>query len=75
MAQVKPAIEAVGGRYLARGGHYKVIEGELDLHRIVLLEFPSQQAWDDFYGSDIYAPMRLIRHASAETLMVGFAGV
>jgi uncharacterized protein (DUF1330 family) len=46
MAAVKPAIEAAGGRYLARGGPHTVHEGNDWIpRRIVLLEFPSKEAW------------------------------
>ncbi len=40
MKQVKPAREAAGARYLARGGEHKVYEGDWTPRRIVLLEFP-----------------------------------
>ena len=40
MQRVKPAIEAAGARYLARGGEHKVFEGDWQPRRIVILEFP-----------------------------------
>ncbi|MGR3660088.1 MAG: DUF1330 domain-containing protein [Paracoccaceae bacterium] len=36
MAAVKPALEAAGGRYLARGGTHKVYEMDWQPDRIVL---------------------------------------
>lgn len=48
MKQVKPALEAAGARYLARGGAHKVYEGEWTPRRIVILEFPSVAAWEQF---------------------------
>jgi uncharacterized protein (DUF1330 family) len=48
MRQVKPALEAAGATYLARGGVHKVYEGDWSPRRIVLLEFPSVAAWESF---------------------------
>ena len=45
MLAVKPAIEAAGGRYLARGGVHQVHEGDWSPRRIVILEFPSRAVW------------------------------
>lgn len=67
---VPPTITAFGGRYLARGGHAELLEGEDPPKRIVLLEFPSMdqaKAWLD--GSE-YRPARDIRHRAARTRMV-----
>jgi uncharacterized protein (DUF1330 family) len=49
MEKVRPALEAAGGRYLARGGALKIYEGDWDPPRLVLLEFASQDAWESFY--------------------------
>lgn len=39
MKGVKPALDAAGARYLARGGAHKVYEGDWAPRRIVILEF------------------------------------
>jgi uncharacterized protein (DUF1330 family) len=49
MAGVKPALERAGAKYLARGGAHRVYEGDWQPCRIVLLEFPSLEAFDGFY--------------------------
>ena len=54
MKQVKPALEAAGARYLARGGAHKVYEGDWTPRRIVILEFPSVAVWEQFYVQLIY---------------------
>ena len=48
MVGVKPALEDAGARYLARGGPFKVHEGDWRPHRVVLIEFPSMEAWERF---------------------------
>ncbi len=59
MAGVKPALEAAGARYLVRGGAHKVLEGDWSPHRLVLLEFPSAQAAEDFAADLLVHPDRL----------------
>ena len=46
MAHVLPQIEAAGGKYLARGGPHTVYEGDWSPYRLVLLEFPSREAFE-----------------------------
>lgn len=75
MAQVAPAIEAAGGRYLARGGELTSYEGDWRPARIVLLEFPSQQAWESFYYGAEYEQIKPIRDEVSSAHMVGIEGL
>ena len=75
MAGVKPALEAAGGRYLARGGPLKVHEGDWKPRRIVLLEFPSIEAWEDFYNGPTYTKLRAIRDESSSARLVSVVGL
>ena len=61
MVKAKPALEAAGGRYLARGGKHKVIEGDWEPRRLVLFEFPSMAKAEEFYNSDLYQGYKAIR--------------
>ena len=61
MRQVKPVIEAAGGRYLVRGGAHRVAEGEWFPRRLVLLEFPSMDAIESFYLSPEYQALKSLR--------------
>jgi len=61
MLQVKPVIEAAGGRYLVRGGAHKIVEGEWFPRRLVLLEFPSMTALEGFYLSPEYQSLKTLR--------------
>ena len=63
--KVKPAVEAAGGRYLARGGRHKVIEGSWEPRRLVLFEFPSIEKAEEFYNSELYREYKTIRDESS----------
>lgn len=56
-AQVPAVIARFGGRYLVRGGKVEAKEGEPGLNRVVVVEFPTMQAAQDFYHSNDYAPL------------------
>jgi len=75
MDRVTPALEAAGGRYLARGGALTVYEGDWQPPRIVLMEFPSQQAWESFYYGASYEGIKEIRDEVSTGRMVGVEGL
>jgi uncharacterized protein (DUF1330 family) len=72
--KVSPLIAKFGGRYLVRGGNVKTLEGNLPIHRLVVLEFPSVEAAQRFYDSPEYQPLLKIRLASAKSDLVLAAG-
>ena len=39
--RVPEIVDRYGGTVLARGGRYQIMEGPLDFHRFVVIEFPS----------------------------------
>jgi len=75
MKGVKPALVAAGGRYLARGGAFKVYEGDWSPRRIVLLEFPSIAAWEDFYNGETYQGLKSIRDECSSARLVSVEGL
>lgn len=75
MAGVKPALEKAGARYLARGGAHTVHEGDWEPRRIVLLEFPTLKAWEDFYSGPIYQGLKSVRDACSSARLVSVAGL
>ncbi len=75
MAGVKPALEAAGGKYLARGGDHKVYEGDWQPRRIVLLEFPSMEAWEAFYYGPTYRGLKAIRDECSSARLVSVTGL
>jgi uncharacterized protein (DUF1330 family) len=75
MNGVKPALETAGARYLVRGGAHKVYEGDWEPHRIVLLEFPSVVAWEEFYFGPTYQGLKHIRDACSSARLVSVVGL
>ena len=75
MNGVKPALEAAGARYLARGGAHKVYEGDWEPRRVVLLEFPSVQAWEDFYNGPVYQGLKGVRDECSSARLVSVVGL
>ena len=57
-----------GGKYLARSGNVKTLEGEpLDTTLIALLEFPDAAAVEAFANDPDYAPHAQARQAGSES--------
>jgi uncharacterized protein (DUF1330 family) len=75
MNGVKPALEAAGARYLARGGTHKVYEGDWKPRRIVLLEFPSVDAWESFYNGPVYQGLKGVRDECSSARLVSVVGL
>ena len=72
--KVTPLIAKFGGRYLVRGGEVRTLEGNLTIHRIVVLEFPSIEAAQGFNDSPEYQPLLKIRLASTKSDLFLAAG-
>ena len=75
MKGVKPALEAAGARYLARGGAHKVYEGDWTPRRIVLIEFPSVAAWETFYNGPVYQGLKAVRDEVSSARLVSVEGL
>src|SRR4051794_1387601 len=73
--KVTEIIERRGGRYLARTGQVEAIEGEPAARTtVVLVEWPSKEAADEFYESEEYRPYREQRKAGAKNRLLMIAG-
>ncbi len=75
MIGVKPALEAAGAKYLARGGEHRVYEGDWEPRRIVLLEFPSLAAWEGFYHAPVYQGLKALRDACSSARLLRVEGL
>ncbi len=60
------AVAKHGGRFLARGGKYEVLEGGFPGSRVVILEFESFDKAKTFYDSPEYLAAREQRRGAAE---------
>jgi uncharacterized protein (DUF1330 family) len=61
-----PAIIAQhGGKVLARGGRYQIMEGPNTFHRFVVIEFPTMEAAIGCFKSSAYQEASAFRRAGA----------
>jgi len=72
--KVSPLVAQFGGRYIVRGGDVRHLEGNLPIHRLVVLEFPSVEAAQSFYDSAEYQPLLKLRLASTKSDLILAAG-
>ena len=73
--QVPKIVTKYEGKYLVRGGDSEILEGDYFKHRIVLLEFPSRQQANNFYNSEDYAPLKMIRIEAGNNSSVLVEGI
>jgi uncharacterized protein (DUF1330 family) len=74
--QVAPAsIAGFGGRYLVRGGHTEVLEGDWQPGRFVILEFESLARAKAWWDSQQYAEPKRMRQAASRTNMIVAEGL
>jgi uncharacterized protein (DUF1330 family) len=62
---VPAIIEKHGGKVLARGGQYQIMEGPEEFHRFVVIEFPTLQAGVACFESPEYVAAAAFRRAGA----------
>lgn len=74
VATAKPAFERFGANFLARGGTFEQLEGDVR-SRNVVIEFPSLQHAVDCYNSPEYQAAKAIRQEVATAEMVVVEGV
>jgi uncharacterized protein (DUF1330 family) len=73
--RVPAVIEAYGGRYLVRGGAVERLEGDGELDRLVILEFPDMARLKAFYQSAQYQLLLAIRQRAARSNLIAVEGV
>ncbi|MCG2634264.1 MAG: DUF1330 domain-containing protein [Gammaproteobacteria bacterium] len=59
--RVRPTITAYGGQLLALGDHFEVVEGDWRPVYPVILAFPSYEKAKEWYDSDSYAELKIMR--------------
>jgi uncharacterized protein (DUF1330 family) len=75
MTPIKPALAAVGARYLVRGGAHRVVEGDWRPKRLVIVEFPDPTALQSFYESATYQGLKALREQASTASPVTVEGV
>ena len=65
VGKVKPIVEKFGGEYLVRNGEFKVIDGEWKHPRTVVIKFPTYEKALEWYNSEEYKHIKLIRLANS----------
>ena len=61
---VPATLEAFGGKFIIRGGHLELLEGEWPHPRFVVIEFPSREAAEGWYRSPEYQKIVGLRQKS-----------
>jgi uncharacterized protein (DUF1330 family) len=69
------AVEAGGGRFVARGGELAVLEGDWNPSRLVILEFEDLEAAKRWYDSERYQAAKQLREGAAKLRMVAVDGL
>ena len=72
---VAPLLVTAGARYLARGGEFRIYEGDYEPGRLILVEFPSMEAMDEFYESAAYQSLRPQREACSSSRIIAVQGL
>jgi uncharacterized protein (DUF1330 family) len=62
---VPATLEGFGGKFVVRGGHLELLEGEWPYTRLVIIEFPSREAAEGWYRSPEYQKIIGLRHRSS----------
>ncbi len=69
------SIQALGGRFIVRGGKTETLEGTWSPKRFVIVEFPTVERAKEWWSSQEYAPARKLRQDTATTQMIVVEGV
>lgn len=73
--QVSPLVGRFGGKYLIRGGQVEVLEGDWQIARVVVIEFPSRDALRLFYDSPEYQEILPLRTRAANGAVAIVEGI
>ncbi len=64
-----------GGRFIARGGESVTLEGPVETNRVVILEFPTYEAAQQFFHSEEYQHAKSVREGAAIAHFFAIDGV
>lgn len=69
------SLSKYGGKYLARGGRTRKLEGNYEPKRLIILEFESMDRAQAWWDSEEYAGPKALRQSAAVTDMILAEGV
>ena len=69
------AVQAYGGRYIARGGETVSLEGGWTSQRVAILEFDTLDRAKAWYDSPEYVEARKVREGASRTRILAVDGV
>ena len=75
LKQVTSIAIKYGGKYLIRGGKFKVMIGDWDFERTVVIKFQTYEIAMDWYNSEEYAPVRKIRENNSDGNLIIIEGI
>ena len=70
LAKITPTVLENGGRYLVRGAQSKVISGDWQPKRLVVMEFPTMDIANHWATCAEYAPIHAMRNENASANMI-----
>lgn len=73
-ARTPALIAKHGGKFIVRGGKVDTLEGEAFNGRMVIIEFPSNQALQDWYNDPEYQEALLIRQSASQGRVLAVEG-
>ena len=73
--KVPKTIEKFRGEYLVRGSSIKVISGDWDPARLIIVKFESIEILNEWYSSPEYCALASLREQSAKTNAVVVEGI
>jgi uncharacterized protein (DUF1330 family) len=68
--RVPPTVKQYGGRFLVRGGKVVPKDGGWAPKRVIVIEFPSLEAAQQWYHSSEYAPLLDIRLRATNSKLI-----
>ncbi|MBF0529780.1 MAG: DUF1330 domain-containing protein [Deltaproteobacteria bacterium] len=74
LKHVPGVIARYQGHYLARGGEIITLEGEEEALRVVLIEFPSLAKAKEWYNSDEYLQIKMLRTGATSASLIAVEG-
>ena len=74
VAQAPATVEQYGGRYLVRGGAVTPLAGDWEPQRLVVIEFPTMERFQEWLTSPEYSAIAPLRERSTKSKTIVVEG-